>query len=190
MLLQIPVCWHNHQSGIFQDFQYAYYASFTQQPVGGLASGFFYVGYAIFWGFSGHFSCCFEHINFTFRQDGSHCGPRVSSVCPNFRSGILHRQPHCPFFPVWLFPLFPALFAALPWMLPARFPQLQVHSDCCLFLRVYLHRCFYHPRLLLLLGPPGLVDRSSDYLRPMCFPVFSSHSEVWTESGDRRLCLD
>ena len=85
-------------SDTFQDFQHAYYASFTQQPVGGLASGFFYISSAIFWGFSGHFSCCFGPINFAFRRDGSHCGPLASSVRPNFHHCILRREPHCLFY--------------------------------------------------------------------------------------------
>ena len=117
----------------FQVFQYAYYASYAQQPVGGLASGSFYVSSSVFWGFSGHFSSCFRPLNFVFKQDCSLCGPRASSIHPIFRCCVSCREPHCSFssmaiprFQSCFLALFSALFVALPWMLPARFPQLQV----------------------------------------------------------------
>ena len=117
----------------FQVFQYAYYASYAQQPVGGLASGSFYVSSSVFWGFSGHFSSCFRPLNFVFKQDCSLCGPRASSIHPIFRCCVSCRKPHCSFssmaiprFQSCFLALFSALFVALPWMLPARFPQLQV----------------------------------------------------------------
>ena len=55
-LLQIRVCWPV-RLWFFQDFQYAFYASYALQLVGGLASGS-----SIFWGFSGRFSSCFGPV--------------------------------------------------------------------------------------------------------------------------------
>ena len=52
---------------------------------------------------------------------------------------------------------------------------------------VSLHRCFYHPRLLL--GPFWL---GGSRLRLLChtfFPVFLHTAKVWTELCNRRICL-
>ena len=94
------------------------------------------------------------------------------------------RRISLPRFPVRPFPLFPALFPVLfparPWLLPARFPPLQVH----LYAEVavicdYVSRHFLHPWLLL--GPPGSFDLSSDY-GVACYQLFFA----WRKFGSVR----
>ena len=103
--------------------------------------------------------------------------------------------------PTWLFPLlpalfFPALFSRVIFFFSSALDStgsfssvagtLSLPDFFCVCVCVFLHCCFHHPGLVL--GPPGSVDRGSDY-GVACFFLPFLHTvtaKVWTESCIRR----
>ena len=127
---------------------------------------------------------CFGTLNFAFKQDCSCCGAHASTVLPNFRHCISSREPHCPISSLVLPPVSSivsslALDAATSFSSSAG--TLRLPPFC-----VYLHRHFYNPQLLL--GPPGSVNRGSNY-GITCFPVFLHTVNVWPHQATRRFVV-
>ena len=163
--------------------QYAHYITYIHQPFGRPVSGSFYISSSIFWEFSGCFDSCFGNLKFSFKRDCDRCDPSASTVISNLHCCVSHEN-LITWFPVQPFPLFPALFPARPWWLPACFHLSQVCRDCS-------HLCLH---LLPFLPTPALpwptwLCRSQFQLWHPMFPAFLHMAKVWQCHVTRHLRL-
>ena len=132
-------------------------------------------------------------FDFAFKRDGSSDGPCTSSVRPNFRRCVFMQIASLPVLRRGSFPFCQRCFSSVV------FPALFLFFQLCIgFHRLTFLSCRYveiaaffvssftgvstSPGLIVL-GPPGSVDRSSDYgVASVFFFLLCLHmAKVWTE---------